>query len=178
VWLSRARRCLARIGWSFLAVLAVPALAAAPSPEVRSLDRFLESNVKFCMKAPAVQCIDRGFAFADLDRNRHLSLAEAKETQAEVNRWVKANARRLPPQERERLVMGTLLLQTVGPEQLFRSYDANRDGELSRDELTADLRLDKRPLPEILSDPSSIDWNALSARAGEAAPLLKRLFQL
>ncbi|MEK0085458.1 hypothetical protein [Benzoatithermus flavus] len=181
MWPHDARRRLARIGWSFLAALllaAGPALAGAPSPEARSLDRFLETNVSFCMKAPAAQCIDRGFAFADLDHDRRLSLAEAKATQAEVNRWVKANAKRLPPQERERLVMGMLLLQTMGPEQLFKSYDADHDGALSREELTADLKLDRRPLPEILSDPSSIDWNALAARAGEAAPLLRRLFQL
>ena len=49
---------------------------------------------------------------------------------------------------------------------------------LSREEVTADIRLDKRPLPEILSDPSSVDWNGLAARAGDAAPLLKRLFEL
>jgi hypothetical protein len=157
---------------------ALPAWAAAPASEARPLDRFLEANMAFCMKAPAVQCIDRGFAFADLDHDRRLSLAEAKATQAEATRWTKANAKRLPPQEREKLVMGMLLFQTVGPEQIFKSYDANRDGALSREELIADLKLDKRPLPDILSDPSSIDWNALSARVGEAAPLLRRLFQL
>jgi hypothetical protein len=160
------------------ALLAAPAQAATPAPADQGLERFLEANVPFCMKAPAVQCIDRGFAFADRDKNQRLSLAETRETQAEVNRWTKANAKRLPAQEREKLVMGLLLLQTVGPEQLFQSYDVDRDGELTRDELTADIRLDKRPLPQILGDPSSIDWDALSARAGEAAPLLRRLFQL
>jgi hypothetical protein len=130
------------------------------------------------MKAPAVQCIDRGFGFADRDRNRRLSLAEVKAAQDEVNRWTQANGKRLPPQEREKLVLGLLVVQTVGPEQLFKSYDANRDGELTREEITADLKLDKRPLPELLSDPSTIDWGALSARAGQAAPLLKKLFPL
>jgi hypothetical protein len=159
-------------------LLGLPVLAASPTPASPDLDRFLEASVPFCMKAPAVQCIDKGFAFADRDGDKKLSLAEAKETQGELNRWTKANARRLPPQDREKLVMGLILVQTVGPEQLFTSYDADRDGELTREEVTADLKLDKRPLPEILSDPSSIDWDALSARAGEASPLLRRLFQL
>ena len=57
-------------------------------------------------------------------------------------------------------------------------YDTNHDGSLTLAEVTADIRLDKRPLPEILSDPSAIDWNSLAARAGSAAPLLKKLFEL
>lgn len=162
---------------SLLLVLAAAPASAATAPDA-TLEGFIQASVPFCSKAPAAQCVDRGFAFADRDRSGRLSLAEAHTTQGELNRWTKANARRLPAQEREKLVMGLLLLQTVGPEQVFRSYDLDRDGELSREELTTDIRLDQRPLPEILSDPSSIDWNALSARAGDAAPLLRRLFQL
>ncbi len=170
---TRLRRCCLLP----LLLAASPAGAAAPGAQP-TLERFLETGVPFCSKAPAVECVDRGFDFADRDRSGRLSLPEARTTQAEVNRWTKANARRLPEQEREKLVMGLLLLQTVGPERLFESYDADRDGELTREELTADIRLDKRPLPEILTDPGSIDWDALTARAGEAAPLLRRLFQL
>jgi hypothetical protein len=167
------------LGAALLIVTAAsPVGAATPAPTAGTLDRFLETSVPFCMKAPAAQCVDRGFEYADRDRNERLSLAEAKAAQSELNRWTKANGRRLPPQEREKLLMGLILVQAVGPERLFRSYDADGDGELTREEATADLKLDRRPLPEILTDPSAIDWDALSARAGQAAPLLKRLFQL
>lgn len=171
VWLRRGVALALSLG-------PLAALAAPPSGGSADLERFLATSVPICMKAPAVQCVDQGFAFADRDRNQRLSFAEAKATQVELNRWTKANARRLPPSEREKLVMGLLLIQTVGPDQIFKSYDTDRDGELTREEVTADIRLDRRPLPEILSDPSSVDWDALSARAGEAAPLLRRLFQL
>jgi Ca2+-binding EF-hand superfamily protein len=153
--------------------------AAAPDPKDKvSLDRFLEASVPLCLQAPAVRCIEHGFGFADTNHDGKLSLAEVQATESQVDRWAKSNAQRLPADERQKLIVGLLVVQTVGPNQLFASYDADRDGTLSLNEVTADIRLDKRPLPEILSDPSAIDWNALAARAGSAAPLLKKLFEL
>jgi len=166
------------VTWALGGVLSAAAGATTAVPDPASLDRFLATNVPFCMKAPAVQCIDQGFSFADRDQDGQLSLTEVQAIQGEVAGWAKSNGRRLPPAERDKLIVGLLLIQTVGPQQLFASYDGNRDGALTREELTADIRLDKRPLPEILSDPSSIDWNGLAARAGDAAPLLKKLFEL
>lgn len=177
---GRAGLC-GRCRWAIPAAAALAALCAvaaeadAPAATGAALDQFLATGVPICMKAPAARCIERGFAFADRDGNGRLSLAEVKQTQAELNHWTKANAKRLPAAERERLVMGLLLLQTLGPEQLFTSFDADGDGELTVAEVTADVRLDQRPLPEILSDPRSVDWDGLAARAGSAAPLLRRL---
>ena len=163
-----------------LALLAVASAAhsATPTTGGKSVDRFLAASVPFCMHAPAVECVSEGFAFADANRDNKLSLAEVRTLQGEVDRWVKANADRLPQAERQRLIMGLMVVQTVGPDQLFASYDTDRDGFLTREEVTADIRLDRRPLPEILADPSAIDWNGLAARAGDAAPLLKKLFDL
>lgn len=155
------------------------ASSAAPDPGDKvSLDRFLETGVPLCLQAPAVSCIEHGFGFADADHDDKLSLAEVQAIETRIDRWAKANAQRLPADERQKLIVGLLVVQTVGPNQLFTSYDADQDGTLSLTEVTADIRLDKRPLPEILSDPSAIDWNALAARAGSAAPLLKKLFEL
>ena len=105
---------MARLGAVLIIGLAaLPAAATAPAASGQAIEQFLKTGVPFCMKAPAAQCIDRGFAFADRDGSRKLSLAEVKETQAEVNRWTKANAKRLPAQERERLAM--LELRTYAP---------------------------------------------------------------
>jgi hypothetical protein len=70
------------------------------------------------------------------------------------------------------------VIQTVGPDALFESYDTNRDGALTKEEALADIRLDQRPLPQVLSDPNAVDWRRLTDRAGMAAPLLKRLFPM
>jgi hypothetical protein len=155
-----------------------PGHAATVDAQKGPVDQFLAASVPVCMRAPAVQCVSRGFAFADADGDHKLSPTEVQAVQGEVDRWAKANAQRLPAAERQRLLLGLIVVQAVGPEQLFASYDANGDGFLSREEVTADLRLDKRPLPEILGDPAAIDWNGLAARAGDAAPLLKKLFDL
>lgn len=163
-----------------VALAATPALAAAPAQTkpAASLDQFLQTGAPLCLKAPAVQCIDKAFTFVDTDRDGKLSLAEVEVAQAQVDRWASANAGRIPAADRQRLVLGLLVLRTVGVKPLFDGYDADHDGGLTRQELTADLRLDQRTLPEILSDPSAVDWNGLAARAGDAAPLLKGLFEL
>ena len=66
----------------------------------------------------------------------------------------------------------------VGIDNLIASYDTNGDGFLSKEELLADVKLDQRPLPVVLSDPKSVDWDRLAGRAGVAAPLLRRLFPM
>ncbi len=173
------RRPLPRLATLALpAALAVSIIWSAAANEGDSLDGFLNRNVPLCMKAPAARCIDQGFAFVDADGDGRLSPDEVRATQAQVDLWVKSHARQLPQGERERLIMGLVIVRAVGPDQLFASYDSDGDGLLTREEVTADIRLDRRPLPEILSDPAAIDWNGLAARAGEAAPLLKRLFDL
>jgi hypothetical protein len=160
------------------AALGAASAWSATATTSEPLEQFLSRSVPLCMKAPAVRCIDQGFAFADANGDGKLSPDEVRAMQAQVDRWAKGHGRQLPKAERERLIMGLVIIQAVGPDQLFASYDSDGDGLLTRDEVTADIRLDRRPLPEILSDPSAIDWNGLAARAGDAAPLLRRLFEL
>jgi type IV secretory pathway VirB10-like protein len=143
-----------------------------------NLDRLISGVGPVCLRAPARQCVDLGFAYADRNRDQRLSLPETRAVHDEVNAWARDNAPKLPPAERQRLVTGLLVIQTVGPDALFESYDTNRDGALTKEEALADVRLDQRPLPQVLSDPNAVDWRRLTDRAGMAAPLLKRLFPM
>jgi hypothetical protein len=152
--------------------------APAQAPGAQPLDRLISGVGPLCLRAPAAQCVDKGFAYADRDRNGRLSVAEAQAVESEVSSWAKVNAGKLPPEERQRLVVGVAVVQTVGVGNLFATYDANNDGSLTKEEVLADVRLDQRPLPQVLSDPKAVDWEKLAGRAGSAAPLLRRLFPL
>lgn len=162
----------------FLPLAVTILTAAAPAPKPAELDRFVSSAGQICLKAPARTCIDRGFAHADTDRSGTLSLAEVTAVQRQVDAWYAANGQKLPPADRQRLNVGLLVVRTVGPGQLFASYDSNADGQLTKAEALADLKLDDRPLPVILGDPNAIDWTKVGARAGSAAPLLRGLLGL
>ena len=197
----RQRRCLALTAAALASVLAAEAPAATtapaspaprPAPQAgqaarpaapqqpgqANLDQFINGVGPLCLKAPARECVDKGFAYADRNHDGKLSLDEAKAVEAEVDAWTQSNAAKLDPEDRQRVLMGLVVIQTVGLDGIFQSYDTNGDGTLSKEELLADVQLDQRPLPQVLSDPKSVDWNKLASRAGAAAPLLRRLFPM
>lgn len=160
--------------------LAPPASSSSQqgAPAQSELDRFVAGVGPLCLKAPARECIDRGFAYADADRDGRISPDEAKAVNRQVTAWTQSEASQRVPQDRQRVVLGLIVVQTVGIDNLVASYDANGDGFLSKEELLADVKLDQRPLPVVLSDPKSVDWDRLAGRAGVAAPLLRRLFPM
>jgi Ca2+-binding EF-hand superfamily protein len=153
--------------------------AAAPQAQGQAkLDQFINGVGPLCLKAPARECVDKGFEYADRNHDGKLSLDEAKAVEAEVDAWTQSNAAKLDPEDRQRVLMGLVVIQTVGIDTAFQSYDTNGDGFLSKEELLADVRLDQRPLPQVLADPKSVDWDKLANRAGAAGPLLRRLFPM
>src|SRR5690606_24335613 len=125
-----------------------------------------------CQHQPAPRCVDRTWALVDLDADQKLSLAEVRSIHESVSTWLLSNGDELKPRERTNVTLGLALVNMVGLDRLFASYDADSDGQLTREELLADVDLDQRPLPDIVQDREAVKWQQLARRLGAAKPLL------
>src|SRR5690242_14824462 len=69
--------------------------ATPQQPGQANLDQFINGVGPLCLKAPARECVDKGFAYADRNHDGKLSLDEAKAVEAEVDAWTQSNAAKL-----------------------------------------------------------------------------------
>ena len=157
--------------------LAATAPAADPSPEALAFDRFVNASSPLCLNQPAQRCVDAGFAFADGNRDGKLSLSEVQGVRATLDRWLAWRGPKLQPRERGAVMFGAQLVDAAGLDRLFDSYDANRDGGVSKPELLADVRLDHRPLGEVLLDETAVDRPALQRRLGALGPAVEGMLR-
>jgi hypothetical protein len=150
---------------------------AAPGPgrAVLEVDRFVAESGPVCLHERAAACVEVGWAFADRDEDQGLSVGELAELRDELRAWAQWRADDLYPMERSLLVLGFVVVEGVGIERLHALYDEDGDGLVDRDELLADVRLDERPLGEVLLDPEAVDRAAIAARLGLPPALLERL---
>jgi hypothetical protein len=157
-----------------LGLLADPAWAAgaADGPDLAPLDRFARDTGPFCAQASARLCFERSFRFADADADGELAVPELRDLKKAVLAWVRQNRERLSPDDRKGILAVLAMVELAGLESLAASYDADGNGKLSREELQADVRLDDRPLPVLVADPSVVDWPRLRDRLGAAGALL------
>jgi hypothetical protein len=150
---------------------------AAPGPgrAVLEVDRFVAESGPVCLHERAAACVDVGWTFADRNEDQGLSVVELAEVRDELREWAQWRADDLHPVERSLLVLGFVVVEGVGIERLHALYDADADGLVDRNELLADVRLDDRPLGEVLLDPEAVDRAAMAARLGLPPALLERL---
>lgn len=151
-----------------------PATAANDrrSAPVLGFDRFLSAATPVCRHQPAMRCVEAGFRFADADHDQRLSLEELQRVKSALQGWVLWKRDRLTNEEETAIGLGLALVDGVGLPKLMASYDADGDGVLALPELLADVRLDDRPLGEVLLDPNALDRESLTRRLGELAPLV------
>jgi hypothetical protein len=161
----------ARVGVSAETTTAMP----GPARDVLAFDRFVAASTPVCEHRPAAACVEAGWAFANRDDDRGLSVVELEELRDELMAWTQWRADDLQPTERSLLVLGFVVVDGVGLERLHGLYDQDADGLVDRDELLADVRLDERPLGEVLLDPEAVDRAAIAVRLGLPPALIERL---
>ena len=149
--------------------------AAQPSAAVRSFAAFLGQAGPLCLRQAARRCVEAGWRFADRDRDARVSAAELETVRRELRDWLTWGGNGIGPEERRAVLLGLMVVETLGLPRLVESYDTDGDGTLSRAELLSDLRLDERPLGEVLSDAGAVDWDSLRSRLGSLAPAVQSL---
>lgn len=156
-----------------------PAQAALPPPPtaaVARFDGFIASSGPVCQRQASGRCVDLGIGFADRDGDGRLSVDELDTVRREMKAWLAWKGPKLTAAERTGASLGVWLIDTAGLPALFDSFDANADGRVTRSELLADVRLDQRPLGDVLLDPESVDRSAVASRVGKLAPFLQGFF--
>ncbi|MEM7024586.1 MAG: hypothetical protein AAF637_18705 [Pseudomonadota bacterium] len=146
-----------------------------PSREVLVFDRFVASSAPVCLYRPAAACVEVGWAFADVDGDDGLSVDELVDLRDGLRDWAVWRSDDLYPTERSLMMLGFLVVDGLGVETLHRLYDEDGDGLVSRAELLADVKLDDRPLGEVLLDRESVDRAAIAARLGVPPTILERI---
>lgn len=141
---------------------------------ILAFDRFVTVASPVCDHQPARDCIEIGWEFADIDGDGSLSIAELELVRDALEEWSAQRRESLTARERSLISFGLWLVDQVGLQNLYASYDEDGDERLTREELLADVRLDERPLGEILIDPTAVDLKGLAERLGVLLPLLER----
>jgi hypothetical protein len=162
-------------GWAAQAATAPGPVSPGPGRAVLEVDRFVAESGPVCLDRPAAACVEKGFAFADRNEDQGLSVVELEEVRDELRAWAQWRVDDLYPTERSLLALGFVVVEGVGIERLHALYDQDADGLVDRAELLADVRLDERPLGEVLLDPEAVDRAAIAARLGLPPALLERL---
>jgi hypothetical protein len=150
---------------------------APPTPAVQAFDTFITQSNPVCQKQSSHRCVDMGWRFADRDGDGTLTLQEITAVRSDMGEWLLWKGVAIPARERANVAMGLMVVDSAGLPMLFQSYDANGDGRLTKAELLADVKLDERPLGQVLTDERSVNRKQFSQRLGPMSKLAEALLQ-
>jgi hypothetical protein len=154
-----------------MALLLLAGTAAAADPVAR-FDGIVREVGPLCAMAASARCYATAFERADRDGDGRLDLAELAAVVEDLRAWQAAYGPELSTAERSGVLLGLFVVDTIGLESLFASYDADGDGLLTPDELRVDIALDDRPLGVVVRDPEAVDWVSVRSRLGAMAMLV------
>jgi hypothetical protein len=149
---------------------------ASPTPAAYELDRFINHVRPTCENAPAEMCVDAGFRFADINRDGRLSVEELQRVRNAFGDWMAWRGGTLTDEEQAQASFAVMIVDTLGIPAIVQSYDRDGDGQLTKQEALADVRLDRRPLAQVLSDPNNVDRVALQQRLGMMGGMAGNIF--
>jgi hypothetical protein len=176
-----------------IALLCLPAVALAqPAPppgpddapptaqqlaDARVLQTFIDEAGTPCQTEPAKTCVDLGWRFAVSNPRDGMTLADLQRLRTRLGAWLAVNSSLLPPRARQSFSLGLMLADGMGMERLHSAFDTNHDGKVSQAELLTDVKLDQRPLGQVLADPNAVDRPKLAQRLGLPPALTDGLFR-
>jgi len=146
--------------------LALAAHAVHADEGTARIDRLAATLIPLCHAAPAPDCVEAAFAAVDVDASDRLETAELEALDRQFTAWYGARREQLVPEERIAIGVGIAVVDAVGVSTIVDAYDTNGDGALDRREVTADVRLDERPLPQAFAAGDLVDWDGLRNRLG------------
>lgn len=164
-------------GWGAAASEPAASEPAATPRAVMAFEHFIRRSASLCRTSPSFDCFARGWGFADRDGDGALALEELAAIRGELLQWTEWRGESLRGGERLGISTGIWIVDSVGLTTLFTGFDADGSGGLSREELLADVRLDERPLGEVLLDPEAVDRRAIAGRLGKLSPMLDALLK-
>lgn len=133
---------------------------------------FIHAAKAFCSKEPATACIGHLWPFADQNQDGTIQLQEAEVLYQAANQWSSKVDREGEDQDRDVTLLALLVIQSSGLKTIFSGFDANADGDITREELLADFRLDGRPFGELVNDSDAVDWSGFASRFGVMGSLM------
>ena len=150
---------------------------AGPSQAAVAFEHFIRRSGPLCLSSPSTDCFARGWRFADRNGDGALALDELTEIRSELLQWTEWRGESLRGGERLGISTGIWIVDSVGLPTLFAGFDSDGSGGLSQEELLADVRLDERPLAQVLLDPAAVDRKAIAGRLGKLSPMLDALLK-
>ena len=163
---SPARPDRAALGASLGLSLALLAGSGTALAAGEAFDRAVRGLGHECVSAPSTACARGAFALADTNRDGRADLAELSTLNDRLRVWTRANGESVPPADLKALNLGFVLVDSIGLQSWIALYDTDGDGALTFAEATADLRLDQRPVPELVRTRELVDWPGLRRRFG------------
>lgn len=160
---------------ALVAVASSPTGRALAEPNLLAFDRFITQSQPVCQFGRAPDCVNLAWRFADADGDQGLSVAELQAVRQDVEAWAIWRQDDLAAHERSGIALGLWLIDAIGVDYFHAAYDADHDGRISRAELLADVRLDDRPIGDVLLDPAAVDHRAIGRRLGLPPRLMDQL---